>query len=57
MAKRLEKETLYLRHNYTPDERLKMGVDLAAAYNRQEDIDAEEAIVKSQFKERRASVE
>lgn len=34
-----------------------MGDELAAAYNRQEDIDAEEAVVKSQFKERRASVE
>lgn|GEM_PF-5578632 len=57
MAKRLTKETLFLRHNFTPEERLKMGDDLAAAYNRQEDIDAEEAVVKSQFKERRASVE
>jgi len=57
MAKRLTKETLYLRHNFTHEERLKMGDELAAAYNRQEDIDAEEAVVKSQFKERRASVE
>lgn len=57
MANRIEKEVLYLRHNFTPEERLKMGDDLAAAYNRQESIDNEEAVFKAQFKERRATID
>jgi hypothetical protein len=54
---RHERETLFLRHNFTEAERLAMGADLAAAHNRKAAIDEEEAVVKSQFKERRASVE
>lgn len=57
MAARITKSTEYIRHNFSPDERLKMGDELAQAYNRVADIDAEDAVVKSQFKERRASVE
>jgi hypothetical protein len=57
MGNRISKETLFLRHNFTEDERLKMGDELASAYNRQADIDNEENVVKSQFKERRATIE
>jgi len=57
MPNRIAKETLYLRHTFSEAERLKMGDELAAAYNRQADIDNEENVVKSQFKERRATIE
>ncbi len=57
MPNRIAKETLFLRHTFSEAERLKMGDELAAAYNRQADIDNEENVVKSQFKERRATIE
>jgi hypothetical protein len=57
MAARITKSTEYIRHTFTPEERLKMGSELAEAHNRTADIDADEAVVKSQFKERRATVE
>lgn len=57
MTKRLTKATEYLRHNYTVDERLKMADELAGAHNRMEDIESEEAVVKAQFKDRKAQVE
>lgn len=51
------KETLFLRHNFTHTERLAMGDELASVYNRLEQIEAEENVVKAQFKERKATVE
>jgi len=57
MAPRQERSTEYLRHNFTADERLKMGDELAANHNRLADIETEEAVVKAQFKERKAQVE
>jgi hypothetical protein len=56
-AQRQEKSTEYIRHNFTSDERLAMGNELANAYNRLADIETDEAVVKSQFKERKAQVE
>jgi len=54
---RIQKSTEYVRHTYTPEECLKMGQDLAGAHNRLAAIDDEEAVVKSKFKERKATVE
>jgi hypothetical protein len=54
---RITKETLYLRREFTQDERLQMGNDLAQAHNRISSIEEEEAVVKAQFKERKTSVE
>jgi DNA segregation ATPase FtsK/SpoIIIE-like protein len=51
------KTTEYIRHTYTSEERLKMGDELAGAHNRLAAIDDEEAVVKSKFKERKATVE
>ncbi|HEX5426580.1 MAG TPA: hypothetical protein VFW94_23735 [Candidatus Acidoferrales bacterium] len=56
MATRITKETLYLRHEFTSEERLQMGTDLAEAYNRQKEIDEDEKAVKAQFAERRTGV-
>lgn len=49
--------TEYLRHEFTQDERLQMGNDLAAAYNERERVEDEEAVVKARFKDRKATVE
>lgn len=54
---RILKTTEYIRHTYTPEECLRMGQDLAGAHNRLAAIDDEEAVVKSKFKERKATVE
>jgi hypothetical protein len=57
MATRIAKETNFLRYEFTQDERLKMGDDLAQAHNRVEEIDEEEASMKAQVKQSRSSVE
>lgn len=54
---RVTKETLYLRHNFTSEERLAMGSDLASAHNTMLQIEEEENRIKATFKERQASVE
>jgi hypothetical protein len=52
MPKRIDTETLYLRHEFTAAERLEMGASLAEAHNRLAAIEDELAAVKAQFKER-----
>jgi hypothetical protein len=54
---RATKETLYLRREFTADERLEMGRDLAQAHNRIAAIDDEEKAMKSQIKDRRAGID
>ena len=54
---RATKETLYLRREFTTEQRLQMGSDLAQAHNRMADIEDEEAVMKSQIKERKSGVE
>lgn len=51
------KETQFLRYEFTQEERLKMGDDLAQAHNRVEEIDEEEASMKAQIKQSRSGVE
>lgn len=57
MATRATKETLYLRRDFTPDERLEMGRELAQAHNRLAAIDDEEKSMKATVKERRTGIE
>lgn len=57
MGTRVLKEVLYLRHEYTNDERLQMGSDLGAAYNRMQAVQDEEKVMKGQIKERMSLVE
>lgn len=54
---RATKETLYLRRDFTADERLDMGRDLAQAHNRLAAIDDEEKSMKATVKEKRTGVE
>ena len=54
---RITKESLYCRRDFTADERLEMGRELAQAHNRIAAIDDEEKAMKSQIKDRRAGVE
>ena len=54
---RTKESTEYIRQEFTPDERLKMGAELAQCHNRIADIEDEEAVVKSQIKERKTQVE
>lgn len=54
---RVTKETLYLRHEFTKDERLEMGTKLAEAHNRIAEIEDEEKAMKAQIKERASGVE
>lgn len=49
--------TKYLRRNFTEAERLRMGSELASCHSRIASIDNEEAVVKHQFKARKAEVE
>lgn len=56
-TQRPTKETLYLRRDFTPEERLEMGRDLAQAHNRLAAIDDEEKSMKATIKERRTGVE
>jgi hypothetical protein len=51
------KENNFLRYEFTQEERLKMGDDLAQAHNRVEEIDEEEASMKAQIKQSRSGVE
>ncbi len=51
------KETNFLRYEFTQEERLKMGEDLAQAHNRVEEIDEKEASMKAQIKEKRSGLE
>ena len=54
---RLKESTEYIRQVFTPDERLKMGDELAQCHNRLADIESEESVIKAQFKERKTQVE
>ena len=54
---RATRETLALRHEFTNDERLIIGNELASAYNRKAEIEADEAVAKAQIKERQSQVE
>ena len=54
---RATKETLFLRRDFTPDERLEMGRDLAQAHNRVAAIDDEEKSMKATVKEKKTGVE
>jgi len=54
---RLTKETLYLRRDFTSDERLEMGRELAQGHNRLAAIDDEEKSMKATVKEKRTGVE
>jgi hypothetical protein len=49
--------TKYIRRNFTEAERLHMGSELASCHSRINSIDNEEAVVKHQFKARKAEVE
>lgn len=54
---RVTKETLYLRHEFTNEEKLEMGTKLAEAHNRIAQITEEESVMKAQIKDRKAGVE
>ncbi len=54
---RLLKEILWLKSEYTTDQLLQMGNELALARLRMEDIKAEEEVAKAQTKEKKAQVE
>ena len=54
---RLSKETLYIRREFTADERLEMGRELAQSHNRCEAIDDEEKSMKATIKEKKTGVE
>lgn len=54
---RMTKEVLYLRREFTQDEKLDMGSKLAESHNLMADIGEEEAVMKSQIKERKSQVE
>lgn len=56
-SNRPTKETIYVRRNFTQEERLEMGTDLAQAHNRMASISEDEATMKAQIKERRTAVE
>lgn len=57
MPNRPTKSSEYIRHTFTADERLKMGDELAQAFNRMADIETEESVLKAQIKERKSQVE
>ena len=54
---RLKEASEYLRQDFTAEQRLKMGDELAQAHNRMADIESEESVIKTQIKERKAQVE
>lgn len=56
-SNRPTKETAYLRREFTADERIEMGRELAQAHNRIAAVDDEEKAMKTQIKERRAGIE
>jgi hypothetical protein len=51
------RETLFLRRDFTPAERLEMGASLAQAHNRLAAIDDEEKSMKATIKEKKTGVE
>jgi len=57
MPTRITRESLYLRHDFTDAEVNIMAKELAQAYNRRQGIDDEEAVMKTQIKEKRANVD
>lgn len=57
MPVRISKEVLYLRHDFSAEEKLQMGSELAAAYNRRQQIDEEAKVIKSQLNDRISQVE
>lgn len=57
MAVRIAKETLYLRREFTTEERLEMGKELAQAHNRLAAITDEDKVMKAQIKERTSKIE
>lgn len=57
MGTRATRETLYLRHDFTNEEKLEMGTKLAEAHNRIAQITEEESVMKAQIKDRKAGVE
>lgn len=56
-ASRITKEVLFLKREYSTDELLEMGNDLALARVRMEDVLAEEKVMKAQVKERVSGIE
>jgi len=56
MANRPTKEPLYLKYEFSDQEKLSMANTLASNHNAIDDIDAEEAVFKSQIKERRSGL-
>lgn len=52
MPARISSEVLSLRHDFTPDERLSMGGELAAAYATEQAIEEEKKSAMAGFKER-----
>jgi len=57
MPVRISKESLYLRYDFTTEDRLQMCEELAQAYNRNQQIDDEETVMKAQIKDKRANVD
>jgi hypothetical protein len=57
MTARVTSETLFLKYEFSKEERLEMGANLAQAHNRMEDIEAEESVMKAQIRDRKAGVE
>ncbi len=57
MPARITKETLAVRHEYTQDEKVALGMELAGAYSQLAGIEEEEKAVKAQFKERSTAVD
>lgn len=56
MGTRVTKETMYLKYEFNDQEKLLMANTLASNHNAIDDIDAEEAVFKSQIKERRSGL-
>jgi hypothetical protein len=57
MPIRMTKSTEFLRHDFTTEERLEMGNNLAQAHNRLAQIEEEEQVMKAQIKDKKAGVE
>jgi hypothetical protein len=51
---RITHSTEYVRHNFSKDELISFAQELAAAHAEEEQINAEEDVIKTQFKNRRA---
>jgi hypothetical protein len=54
---RMTRDTLFLRHDFTQDERLEMGNNLAQSHNRMAAILDKEKVIKTQIKNEIAGVE